>query len=352
MSHPIQPAGWLRRRAGASRFHRGVWNGRDVTCRWAGDPPDTTSPTITLNGSNPMKVEAGSSFADPGATATDNVDGNVTTQIQVLGSVNAIRVGAYTLSYSVSDRAGNMASATRIVNVVDTTAPTIDAHASVIVTTASAAITVNYALPATHDAADGDGLAACAPASGSTFPVGTTAVSCTAADHAGNAAATTFTVIVSNDVKPPKVKVPNHVTVEATALSTLGQIVTFVASATDKTEGPLAVTCTPASGSVFFMGITNVTCSAIDGSGNSATASFPVTVRDTKPPVLMLPANIVVEATAPFGEEVSFALAMASDIADGAVRTTCGQISVLLPDWARPEWTGRPTVRGTPGSST
>lgn len=80
----------------------------------------------------------------------------------------------------------------------DRTAPAIDAHANISVTSGSASgTTVTYTAPATHDTHDGDGVAMCAPASGSTFATGTTTVTCTATDAAGNTATSSFTVTVT-----------------------------------------------------------------------------------------------------------------------------------------------------------
>ncbi|MCP4275875.1 MAG: DUF5011 domain-containing protein, partial [Gammaproteobacteria bacterium] len=90
----------------------------------AGDDADTTAPTITLTGDNPLTVEANSTFIDPGATVTDNVDTGLT--VTVTGTVDTTTVGTYTLSFDVSDTAGNAATTeTRTVIVVDTTAPTV-----------------------------------------------------------------------------------------------------------------------------------------------------------------------------------------------------------------------------------
>ena len=85
---------------------------------------DTTAPTITLNGANPMTVECHTTFVDPGATASDGCAGDLSGSITVSGTVNADVVGAYTLTYMVSD-GSHTTSATRSVNVVDTTPPTI-----------------------------------------------------------------------------------------------------------------------------------------------------------------------------------------------------------------------------------
>lgn len=87
---------------------------------------DTTAPTITLNGSTPINVEVGSVYADDGATATDTVDGTRTANIITVNPVNTNVLGTYTVTYDVSDVAGNAATqVTRTVNVVDTTKPVI-----------------------------------------------------------------------------------------------------------------------------------------------------------------------------------------------------------------------------------
>ncbi|MDX5298421.1 MAG: DUF5011 domain-containing protein, partial [Gammaproteobacteria bacterium] len=79
---------------------------------------DTTKPVITLTGSATVSLTQGATFTDPGATATDNVDGNITSKIVKTGSVNTGTVGIYTLRYDVRDAAGNAANTvTRTVNV-------------------------------------------------------------------------------------------------------------------------------------------------------------------------------------------------------------------------------------------
>ncbi len=88
---------------------------------------DTTAPVITLNGASPMDVALGATFSDPGASASDNVDGDISANITVSGSVDTAVAGSYQLAYNVSDAAGNAAvQVTRTVNVVsDTVAPVI-----------------------------------------------------------------------------------------------------------------------------------------------------------------------------------------------------------------------------------
>jgi len=69
-------------------------------------------------------IEAGSTWIDPGATASDSRAGDLTSAIQVTGTVNANVVGVYTLTYTVSD-GFNSGTTTRVVTVEDTTEPAI-----------------------------------------------------------------------------------------------------------------------------------------------------------------------------------------------------------------------------------
>jgi len=83
------------------------------------DNNDTTPPVITLIGSANVSVTQGDNYTDEGATATDNVDGDLTSSISVSGNVDTATIGNYTLTYSVSDSSGNSASATRNVEVTE-----------------------------------------------------------------------------------------------------------------------------------------------------------------------------------------------------------------------------------------
>jgi len=82
---------------------------------------DTAAPVITLNGANPIALELGAGFIDPGATAQDDTDGDITPSIQSISNVDTASAGSYTVTYSVSDAAGNSAIASRTVFVKDAT---------------------------------------------------------------------------------------------------------------------------------------------------------------------------------------------------------------------------------------
>ena len=70
---------------------------------------DTTPPVITLSGYNPTYVNLDSAYVEPGYTATDDVDGDITSDVVVSGTVDIHTEGKYILYYNVSDKSGNAA---------------------------------------------------------------------------------------------------------------------------------------------------------------------------------------------------------------------------------------------------
>ncbi|MBI4485601.1 MAG: HYR domain-containing protein [Acidobacteria bacterium] len=126
------------------------------------------------------------------------------------------------------------------------------------------------------------------------------------------------------DMTPPVIapdSVPQDNVQEATGPG--GAVVTWNApTATDFGRGELPVICNPASGSEIPLGTQIVECSATDPAGNTATASFNVTVQDTTTPALQLPAVEPVHATGPNGATVSYVVA-ATDLVDQDVTVVC-----------------------------
>jgi hypothetical protein len=181
---------------------------------------------------------------------------------------------------------------------------------------------IRFAATAT-DEVDGPVPVTCTPASGSTFPLGSTPVACAAIDRAGFAASAGFTVNVLDSL-PPRLRLPGGLTVEATFKD--GAQVDFAASATDRIDGPVPVACAPASGDVFPLGDTSVTCSAVDAAGLAAIGDFTVKVKDSKAPDLTLPGDLLVQATSPAGAVVTYQ-ASASDAVDGPIGPTCAPAS-------------------------
>lgn len=84
------------------------------------------------------------------------------------------------------------------------------------------------------------------------------------------------------DTTAPLLFVPANLTAQAT--SSAGAQVLFTATAQDRVDGSVGVTCTPPSGATFAIGRTTVVCTASDSRGNDATASLTITVVDAPPP--------------------------------------------------------------------
>src|SRR5207253_1685249 len=135
--------------------------------------------------------------------------------------------------------------------VVDPPVLTLPSDFTVEATGPSGAV-ATYTVTATDDFPNPE--LSCSPPSGSTFPLGTTTVTCTASDAANNTSSGSFSVTV-HDTTPPVVTVPGSSTVEATGPG--GATVSYSgASAADAVSGSLTPTCAPASGSTSPLGTT------------------------------------------------------------------------------------------------
>lgn len=73
-------------------------------------PPDLTAPVITIKGKSPIVVSKGSTYVDEGATASDDIDGDISGSVVVTNPVDVNTVGTYEIKYNVSDAAGNAAA--------------------------------------------------------------------------------------------------------------------------------------------------------------------------------------------------------------------------------------------------
>lgn len=171
---------------------------------------DTLPPVITLNGSNPLYVELGSAFSDPGATANDTCAGVI--PVVASGTVNTNAVGTNTRTYTANDGDGNTSTVTRTVVVRDTAPPTILWSFTNLVLTANTncgaqipdVTGTNFIL-----ASDLSGTLTVSqsPAEGTVLLVGTNLAVITVADAYGNAAYST-NIIVVRDQTPPLIWSP------------------------------------------------------------------------------------------------------------------------------------------------
>ncbi|MCI0596224.1 MAG: HYR domain-containing protein [candidate division Zixibacteria bacterium] len=265
--------------------------GNKDTCQFTVTVNDAENPTIAcpaniITGNDPGQCGATVSYTAP---ATDNCPGVTVVCSPPAGSF--FPVGTTTVSCTATDASsGNQASCSFTVTVNDTENPTISCPPNIV----KGNDPNNCDTLVTFIAIPGDNCPGvsyvCSPPSGSLFPVGTTVVTCTATDAAGNQASCQFTVTV-NDVQGPTIVCSPNITT-GTDLGRCDAVVTYTVTASNGCPG-VTLVCNPASGSIFPKGTTTVNCTATDVAGNTASCSFTVTVNDDENPTISCPANIV-----------------------------------------------------------
>lgn len=132
------------------------------------------------------------------------------------------------------------------------------------------------------------------------------------------------------DTTSPVIVTPDDIIIQVTSNSPLP--VTFSVSATDDIDGDMIPVCSPTSGSNFSIGVTIVTCNATDTVGNSSSESFTITIiesiptPDTTSPVVIVPNDIIIQATSNNSSLVSFSVTATDDV-DGTLTPTCSHNS-------------------------
>lgn len=313
-----------------STFHVGPATTVDCSAHDSADPAneslasftvtvtDSTAPDIikrddiTVQATKPGGADV--DYALP--SATDLVDAHVDVVCDPAPN-STFALGTKNVVCIAKDDSGNSSQSDFNITVEDTIAPVIDAHDPVTEeATGPNGAVVDYGVIKTYDVVDVDLVATCVPASGTTFALGTTTVTCNATDApGGNAAIPTTFVVTVEDTTPPTISENLDLTKEATKLQ--GADVSFgLPTASDLVDENVDVVCSPSSGSTFaFGGPHTVTCTATDDSGNHASSEFTVTVVDTTPPVITDNADISIAATSDTGASVTInALPSATDI--------------------------------------
>jgi autotransporter-associated beta strand protein len=238
---------------------------------------DTTKPQLTLPDSLTLEATGPSgAVATFAASADDLVSGSLPVNFSV-PSGSTFPLGSTAVTVTATDSAGNTATGTFDVTVRDTTVPALSVPANITLeATGPAGAAATYAASAS-DAVSGDVPVSFSVASGSTFAPGTTTVTISAKDAAGNTATGTFTVTVV-DTTAPVINVPAQPVV-AVANSTAGAVVNFAATAQDVVNGAVTVAYSQQPGSLFAPGQTVVNVTATDAHGNLSQATFVVWVQ-------------------------------------------------------------------------
>ncbi len=250
--------------------------------------PKVTCPADIVVGTDTGMCETIVDWLEP--TATDNCEATITSSSHNPG--DTFPVGTTTVTYTVTDDAGNTGTCSFDVTVEDDEAPMITCPADITVpSVASCGTNVNMPEPTFSDNCPGVTISSSA-GSGDFFPVGTTTVTWTAVDAAGNTATCSYNIIVE-DVVPPSITCPADITVDTDAGQCTATVNWTPPVATDDCTISI-LTSTHQPGSVFPLGTTTVTYLALDESGNLAQCSFDVTVEDNEAPSVTCPGDLTV----------------------------------------------------------
>jgi len=259
---------------------------------------DTTAPSIDFMPQTMVEIYTAEDACDAPATwsspqASDCSDFVMTSSV-AHGTV--LPIGTHVVIFTFTDAYGNESTDNIWVVVIDAEIPQINGNLpniSVNNGPGTCTMMVVWAEPTTTDCTFS--ALETTHAVGSEFPIGTTTVTYTATDSAGNQSHQSFDVTV-HDVDPPViVGLPQTVSVQASAGSCQAVATWTEPTATDCVSHTLSSDI--ASGTSFPMGDTQVTYTATDPVGNTSTASFTVTVLDVEAPsIAMMPADIVVDS--------------------------------------------------------
>ena len=159
---------------------------------------DTEAPTLTCPGPVTVQCDSGIPAVNTGSvTAADNC-GATPTVTHVSDVTNGSCPKIITRTYRATDDSGNTNDCAQVITIHDTTPPMVICSASVVaLTTSTNGTNVTFASPSVTDNCGGSTSVACVPSSGSFFPVGSTAVLCSASDLCGNSNTCSFTVTVN-----------------------------------------------------------------------------------------------------------------------------------------------------------
>src|SRR5690554_5423627 len=258
------------------------------TCRFDVVITDNEDPVFTACPSDiAQDVDAGSCDAVVTWTAptfTDNCTG--TTLTSTHNSGDTFPIGTTTVTYTATDAAGNVQTCSFDVVITDNEAPVFTACPSDIaqdVDAGSCDAVVTWTAPTFTDNCTGTTLTS-THNSGDTFPIGTTTVTYTATDAAGNIQTCSFDVVITDNEDPVFTACPSDIAQDVDAGS-CDAVVTWTAPTfTDNCTGT-TLTSTHNSGDTFPIGTTTVTYTATDAAGNVQTCSFDVVITDNEAPV-------------------------------------------------------------------
>lgn len=256
---------------------------------------DNQAPAITAPANITVNTDAGSAFATNVNLGNATVSDNSASGVSITNNAPAqFPIGNTTVTWTATDAAGNATTATQVVTVKDVEPPVLVVPSSVTtVTNNSQAYATNVAL-GNASATDNSGFANISNDAPGQFPIGSTTVTWTAIDAAGNKTTATQQVIVQDKEAPVLIAPSNKIVSTNTGANFATGVDLGNASGSDNSG--MAVQITNNAPSVYQLGQNQVLWTITDAFGNTASAIQIITVKDTEKPLISGVANIVVDA--------------------------------------------------------
>jgi hypothetical protein len=282
---------------------------------------DQESPQVTCPASGAREECTGPSGArhDFNITATDNcwVSERHCSERTEGGT---FAVGRHDVSCSASDAAANSGTCNFTFDIVDTIPPALAACPEVTVECLDGHGVASFDPPAARDVCDGAVATSCASPSGSSFPLGTSQVPCTASDAAGNF--TTCNVQIHVVDRQAPFMACQDVFAECSG-ARQAPVWFSLPVANDNCDGPVAATCNGKPGDSFPLGFSGVQCSAHDSSSHESSCTVHISVIDRQAPELNCAGLDQISECDAGGAVAAYTAPAAIDVCEGAVASQC-----------------------------
>jgi hypothetical protein len=269
--------------------------GNSSTCTMTITVEDNENPTITCPAPVSVNNNSGSCGANGVTLGTPITADNCSVASVVNNAPASFPIGNTTVTWTITDDAGNTATCNQTITVTDNEDPTIACPSDVAVNNDNGVCgaVVTFSITSTDNCAGEIITQTAGLSSGSIFPIGVTTNTFLVTDASGNTATCSFDVTVT-DNEDPTVACPSDIAVNNDN-GVCGAVVTFNVTSNDNCAGEIITqTAGLSSGSAFPIGVTTNTFLVTDASGNTATCSFNVTVNDNEDPTVACPTDVAV----------------------------------------------------------
>ena len=276
--------------------------GNSIECSFDITVEDNENPTLVCPANITQFNEVGtcnSIVTWEAPVPNDNCSASVTSSSHNPG--DTFTVGTTTVTYTATDDSGNSVECSFDITIIDNENPQLTCPDDITQTADQGLCTtsVTWDVPTPTDNCDGVTITSSSHNPGDIFTVGTTTVTYTATDAAGNTVNCSFVITITDDEAPPII-CPDDI-IASTDAGACNATVTWDEPTRPQSEclaDSVILSSNFLPGDTFPVGVTTIIYTAIDTAGNVANCSFNVTIEDTEAPTITCPADITISTDA------------------------------------------------------